>query len=351
MGTPGLSSGYVDPMEATLADVADVDAPAPLPSPRGPISAAVLAALARPPHALAPLDDVAMPSWADEDVQLALYCCYELAYRGFAGVDDRWEWDPSLLQWRAALEAPFEAWLRRLAGPARPVVGAMPDVLRAVVDESTGPSLSAYVEAHADVEQVRELAVHRSAYQLKEADPHTWVIPRLAGRAKAAVVEIQYEEYGSGVAAEMHAALFARTMSALGLDSAYGAYLDAVPAVTLGTVNLMSFLGLHRRLRGALVGHLAVFEMTSVTPMGRYSRALSRLGFDAEACRFYDVHVEADARHQVIAAEAMAGGLAEADPGLAADICFGARTAMAVEERFASHMLDCWSRGRSSLRT
>lgn len=339
-------------MEATVAVAPAVDAPASLPTPRGPISEALFTALLRPPHELAPPGPVRMRSWDDDDVQLALYCCYELAYRGFAGVDDGWEWAPSVLRWRAALEAPFEAELRRLAGPADPWAGTgVPDGLRAVVGASNGPSLSAYIEASGDADEVRELAVHRSAYQLKEADPHTWVIPRLAGRAKAAVVEIQYEEYGSGVAADMHAALFARTMTALGLDPAYGAYLDVIPAVTLGTVNLISFLGLHRRLRGALVGHLAIFEMTSVVPMARYSRALSRLGYGADACRFYDVHVAADARHEVIAAEAMAGGLAEASPELAGDIFFGARAAMAVEQRFAAYVLDCWRRGRSSLRT
>ena len=342
-------------MEATLADAAAVDAPAPLPTPRGPISEALFTALLRPPHELRAPGPVRMRAWDDDDVQLALYCCYELAYRGFAGVEDGWEWDPSLLRWRAALEAPFEAELRRLARPADPWAGngpgSVPAGLHALVGASGGPSLSAYVEVHGDAEQVRELAVHRSAYQLKEADPHTFVIPRLAGRAKAAVVEIQYEEYGSGVAGDMHAALFARTMTALGLDPAYGAYLDVIPAVTLGTVNLISFLALHRRLRGALVGHLAAFEMTSVVPMARYSRALSRLGFGADACRFYDVHVEADARHEVVAVESMARGLAEAEPALAGDILFGARAAMAVEERFARHVLDCWGRGRSSLRT
>ena len=338
-------------MKATLADAAAVDAPAPLPTPRGPISEALFTALLRPPHELPAPGTVGMRSWEDDDVQVALYCCYELGYRGFAGVDDGWEWAPSLLRWRAALEAPFEAELRRLAGPVDPWPESVPDGLHALVAAASGPSLSAYMEASGDADEMRELAVHRSAYQLKEADPHTWVIPRLAGRPKAAVVEIQYEEYGSGAAADMHAALFARTMTALGLDPAYGAYLDAIPAVTLGTVNLISFLGLHRRLRGALVGHLAVFEMTSVVPMGRYSRALSRLGFGADACRFYDVHVEADARHEVIAVDAMAGGLAEAEPGLAGDILFGARAAMAVEERFARHVLDCWGRGRTSLRT
>ena len=37
--------------------------------------------------------------------------------------------------------------------------------------------------------------MHRSAYQLKEADPHTWAIPRLSGSVKAALVEV---EWGAG---------------------------------------------------------------------------------------------------------------------------------------------------------
>ena len=58
----------------------------------------------------------------------------------------------------------------------------------------------------------------------------------------------------------MHATLFANAMRELGLDSSYGAYLDRIPGSTLATVNLMSLFGLHRRLRGAIVGHLAVFD-------------------------------------------------------------------------------------------
>jgi hypothetical protein len=195
----------------------------------------------------------------------------------------------------------------------------------------------------------QEFAVHRSAYQLKEADPHSWAIPRLCGVPKAALVEIQSDEYGGGQAGEAHADLFAATMVALGLDPTYGAYVDCLPGTTLATTNLISFFGLHRRWRGALIGHLAVFEMTSVEPMGRYSQALRRLGLPPAARRFYDVHVEADARHQVVAAGDLAGGLARAEPDLAPDIIFGARALMAAEGRFAQHLLRSWASERSSL--
>src|ERR1019366_6553770 len=86
--------------------------------------------------------------------------------------------------------------------------------------------------------------------------------------------ELHYRKYGSGSVVGMHSTLIADTMTALGLDSAYGAYVDELPGPTLATVNLVSVFGLHRRWRPALVGHLAIFEMTSIAPMGRYSRAL-----------------------------------------------------------------------------
>jgi hypothetical protein len=323
-----------------------VDSPR-LPGPRGPASAALLAALRRPPHALEP----AAPD-GHEDLHLALYCCYELHYRGFAGVDPAWEWAPGLLAFRAGLEERFAAELGELVGEAAPPPepGEVDAVLRELVAADEAPSLSKFVEREATREQVEEFVIHRSAYQLKEADPHSWAIPRLWGPPKAALVEIQADEYGGGRPEQVHAALFARTMTALGLDAAYGAYLDRIPSVTLSTVNLMSLLGLHRSRRGALVGHLAVFEMTSSLPNGRYAKGLRRLGCGEDATAFFDVHVVADAVHESVAAVDLAGGLARQQPPLAADIVWGARALLAVEARWAAHVLGAWADNTSSLR-
>jgi hypothetical protein len=326
----------------------------PLPEPRGPLSEALFDLLPGPPRRAPRLGEVGDP-WG-EDLQLALYCCYELHYRSFAGVPDGWEWHPPLLAWRAELEEAFEVALRQACEPAGAVAGDHPgaavDVVEALRAQAAadGPSLSAHMEAQGTLEQFREFVVHRSPYQLKEADPHTWAIPRLEGTAKAAVVHVQMEEYGEGVEAAMHSTLFAGTMAALGLDASYGRYLDLVPATTLATTNLISMFGLHRRLRGALVGHLALFEMTSVTPMARYSAALARLGAPAEARRFYDVHIEADEVHGDVALHDMAASLGRQHPDLAADIAFGAVAANLVEGRFAAALLDAWAAGRTSLR-
>src|SRR3954453_16328019 len=214
-----------------------------LPSPRGPITETLFAALRRPPHALPSLPAPgADRAEADEDLQLALYCCYELHYRGFSDVDERWEWSPGLLAARAALEAPFEAAIMELAPPQsyERDPAEMDLALREVAEEEDGPSVARFMETRASEEQLLEFVVPRSGYQLKEADPHSWAIPRLSGPAKAALVEIQADEYGGGAPARVHAELFANTLRAVGLDPTYGAYLDSIPAVTLATVNLMS---------------------------------------------------------------------------------------------------------------
>ena len=324
-----------------------------LPAGRGATSAGLLGALRDGPGELPPLPLPNGPDpLADEDLQLALYCCYELHYRGLPGVDDRWEWSPSLLALRGALEARFEAALRAAVGPVGPTPSweEMDVALRAIEAADDGPSLSTYVEREATREQVLELLTHRSAYQLKEADPHSWAIPRLSGPPKAALVEIQADEYGGGRPERMHAQLFADAMAAAGLDSRYGAYVDLLPAATLATVNLMSLCGLHRRLRGAIVGHLALFEMTSSIPNRRYATGLRRLGLD-DATPFFDEHVEADAVHEAIAAVDLAGGLARAEPELTADILWGASALTLVERRWADGLLGAWARGASSLRS
>jgi hypothetical protein len=312
------------------------------------VSEALFAGLRKPPHALdAPTGEIDA-----EDLQLALYCCYELHYRGFEGVDDAWEWEPALLTFRAALERRFEAELHELAGtPGEPPDPREIDaLLRELMQADEAPSVSTFIEREASAAQALEFMVHRSAYQLKEADPHSWALPRLWGKPKAAMVEVQADEYGNGRADDIHAELFARAMEAVGLDRTYGAYLEQIPGVTLATVNLMSLCGLHRRLRGAIVGHLALFEMTSSVPNRRYANGLRRLGYGEDATLFFDVHVVADAVHESVAAVDLAGGLAKQDPKLGADILWGARALLAIDGRWARHMMEAWSNEASSLR-
>ena len=319
------------------------------PRPRGPLSAHVLEALAGPVRSLGAHPEPSGDCLVDDDFQLALYLCYELHYAA-VGPDPGWEWEPSLLEFRRGLEDAFEKDLVASVPRGRPVPPeTLPELLIGLAGEEKGRSLSHYLLAAPSLGCFKEFTIHRSAYHLKEADPHSWAIPRLTGPAKAALLEIQADEYGSGDHTAMHSALFARTMRALGLDDSYDAYLERLPGVTLAGVNLMSMFGLHRRWRGALVGHLALFEMTSTEPNRRYGDALRGLGFGGAATLFFDEHVEADAVHENIAAYDMAGALARTEPELAGDIEFGAHCLLHLEQTWADHLMSAWDAGRSSL--
>ena len=110
---------------------------------------------------------------------------------------------------------------------------------------------------------------------------------------------------------------------------------------------MMSMFGLNRRLRGAIVGHLAAFEMTSSIPNRQYGDGFRRHGFDDDVTRYFDEHVEADAVHEQIAGRDLAGALAEEHPELLHDTLFGALACLAVNGRAGDHTLGPWVRGES----
>jgi hypothetical protein len=325
---------------------------------RGPVSAAVLEQLVDGvPTAHTVLADAAVAASADierdDDLQLALFALYASSYGAFAAFRADLEWDPGLIATRRVIETAFERSLRRsveVPEQPAPTADAVARALFAMTGADTGPSLSRHLARKATLDQAHEFLVQRTIYTLREADPHSWAIPRLTGRPKAALVEIQSDEYGGGRPDRVHAALFARAIRGSGLDDAYGAYVDAVPAVTLASLNTMSMFGLNRRLLGAIVGHLAAFEMTSSIPNRLYAEGLRRLGFGDDVCEYFDEHVEADAVHEQIAGRDLAGALAEDRPDLLGDILFGAAACLDVDARVGQHMLDAWSRGESSLR-
>jgi hypothetical protein len=334
---------------ATNVDTGDTGYAPPLPEPRGPVSAAVLELLtgARPTDLPGPGDPYG------DDAQLALYCCYETHYRGFAGVDDDREWDPDLLAARRTLERAFTDALRRDVEAGRDVSDVDAEVAGLLI-EPVGPGSETGVSHHlrrrGELWQLREYVMHRSLYHLKEADPQAWVIPRLSGAVKAGVVSVEHDEYGGGSPGRMHEWLFAEMMDELGLDARYGAYLDQAPGVTLAEVNFMSLCGLHRALRGALIGQFAVVELTSPPGSARLARGIRRLGVGERAARFYDEHVEADAVHEQLIRTGVLQPLLAAEPHLAADVVFGMRAAGFLADRFAGHVLSSWAAGTSSLR-
>ncbi|MES4906522.1 iron-containing redox enzyme family protein [Streptomyces sp. NPDC000395] len=300
-----------------------------------------------------PAPSALAPQWAraadplGEDLQLSLYLCYELHYRGFAGVAEDWEWQPDLLRLREALEGRFLAALREAVPGGADVAGELDALL---VEPARGAGVTHRLQSHGTWERMREYLVHRSLYQLKEADPQAWLIPRLVGQAKASLVAVEFDEFGAGHGERVHARLFAELMAGAGLDPAYGRYVDHAPAATLATVNLMSLLGLHRSLRGAMAGHFAVLEITSSPGSQRLARALERLGAEPRCVRFFTEHIEADAVHEQLMRRCVIGDFLAREPDQAAAVAFGVQVTNYLEARWSDRLLTAWDADRSSLR-
>lgn len=322
-----------------------------LPQARGEISSAIIGSLRGHRHDLPARHRITSAGPFGDDLQLALYVLYELHYQGFDGVDEDREWDPALLDVRQGLEEQFLSELRTQAPGVDSADEALAGILVEPAESDGGNSVSHYLRDHGSLTQLREYAALRSLYHLKEADPHAWLIPRLHGRAKAALVAVEFDEFGAGHCADIHARLFADLMLDLRLDTAYGRYLDAAPAEALATVNLMSLLGLHRALRGAAIGHFATLEVTSSPGSRRLAHAMRRLGAGRAAERFYDEHVEADAVHEQVVRHEVIAPLLAAEPHLAADVAFGVEATGLLEGRLGDLILSAWRDGRTALRT
>lgn len=324
----------------------------PLPTARGPFSTAVLSALTdgTPAPAAPTSKDVLF----DDDVQIALATIHELRFHGVQGIADGAELRPDIHALRLELDEQLLATVRELVTvpeitDASEVSGYIKERClpqKTSVEESLGRRLS----AQGTLAEFREYFVHRSLYLLREADAHSYAIPWLETEAKFALLEIQFDEYGSGRRKDVHAQLFANTMASVGLSPEYGHYIDAIPAITLADLNMLNAYTTSRAYRGQLMGNLCALEGTSSLGSKAVSARLKRLGLGDDTRRFYDIHVLADAVHEEVAATDLAGRMAASDPGAAAGVLEGVESYFAMEQLVGGWILESWKAGKTSLR-
>src|ERR1700709_822806 len=122
-----------------------------LPNPRGPVSGAIPDALRRDDPLAVAAVTVPQPADAltDDDLQLALWTCYELHYRGLADGAEHWEWEPVLSGLRRELEQHLLDALRTGVGPVGLDGLGMAERLQRLIDEHDGPSLSRSLQTDA----------------------------------------------------------------------------------------------------------------------------------------------------------------------------------------------------------
>jgi hypothetical protein len=136
--------------------------------------------------------------------------------------------------------------------------------------------------------------------------------------------------------------MYGEALASLELGTDLTAYVDAADAATLASVNVMSLFALHRRLRGAALGHLAAFEATSSVPCRMIALGARRLELPAEVAAYYEEHVEADSVHEQLAIRDICGALVADQPELAEDVVLGATACLATDALAAEALLARW---------
>ncbi len=317
-----------------------------LPLPVGPLSDRVITGL---------LGETAFPPAAsviegsdplDHDFQLGLYVLNELHYAGWIGVDDSLEWAPWVSSLRLGLHTEFERRLRL----AIPMGASQPLELARRLLQPGELSVSGHLRDHGTVDQVRESMILRSPYQSKEADPHTFALPRFGGSTKRVLTEIQSGEYGVGHR-RSHAELFADALDGLGLDPTPNAHVDACSGAALATSNLVTLGAMHRRLRGIVLGQLSLFEMDSVTPNQAMVECCDRLGLPDSVRPFFQIHVLADAEHEQMVEAAFLGDYPAIEPDQVQNMLLGMRAQSLIDHTIAAETVPMWRRRLSATHT
>jgi hypothetical protein len=280
-----------------------------LPAARGPLSNFVIEHLRRAPHKLpgllAPVDD---PLRGD-DFHLSLFCSFQVQGRSFDDVADLWQWNASLVDFRAGLERRFETALALSSEPAAAPNG-LPTV-EGTTSQDRVHAPAAVLARSGSPEQLEELLRHRALMNATVADTWPLLLPRTPAAGRSAIVR-----FGGSVTVTEDAVI------------------DELSGVSLARANVLWVLASNRSHGAALAGALAVVESVTARADRDLAAAARRLG---QSDRAHDLERSSELASQGRANE-MAAELS-ADRVGAVAVAKGARWMLAVTRRWSGATL------------
>jgi hypothetical protein len=280
-----------------------------LPAARGPLGNFVVEHLRRAPHKLpgllAPVDD---PLRGD-DFHLALLCAFQVQGRSFDDVADLWQWNASLVDFRAGLERRFET---ALAMSSDPVAASDAHWVGMTTSQDRVHAPAAMLARSGSPEQLQELLHYRALMTATISETWTWLLPRASAAGRSAIIR-----FGESVTEE-----------------AADCAIDDLPGALLARANVLWLLALNRAHGAALAGALAVAESVAARADRELAAAARRLGQTERA----DDLKHSSERASEGKANEMAAELASDRVGAAA-VAKGARWMLAVTRRWSSATL------------
>jgi len=241
-----------------------------------------------------------------DDFHLALLCSFQVQGGSFEDVADLWQWNASLVDFRAGLERRFETALAMSSDPVAATGGGR-------IEETTSQDRvhtpAAMLARSGSPEQLEELLRHRALMTVTVADTWPWLLARVPATGRSAVIR-----FGESVTEDIAECP-----------------IDELPGVSLARANVLWLLALNRSHGASLAGALAVAESVAARADRELAAAARRLGQTELAL---DLERTSQRASQGRANE-MAAQLASDGNGAAA-VAKGARWMLAVTRRWSS---------------
>jgi pyrroloquinoline quinone (PQQ) biosynthesis protein C len=209
--------------------------------------------------------------------------------------------------------------------------------------EHIGPGQQHYLfdwlAEHATLEEMHWFLKQEAAGEAGFEDLLAYTQIRLPSRAKLECARNFWDEMGHGKLGAMHGEMLKKMVECLDLQPS----IDTTVWESLALGNTMLGLAMSRRYAYQSIGALGVIELTAPSRVKKIAAGMRRLGLDARARAYFDLHAALDVSHARAWIAEVIRPLIEADPQCARWIAEGALMRLTSGEqcfnRYAAELL------------
>ncbi len=202
---------------------------------------------------------------------------------------------------------------------------------------SRHPYYQSYLPEHGTREDMRFLLAQETSLDPRFDDILALIQIGTQGREKMEIAANYWDEMGIGEHGSEHSALFARTLSAINIDSSYIKENLQIEAKLCG--NLSAALALSRRHYYKAIGYFGVTEYLAPRRFRSLTQAWRRLELPLEGIRYHDIHIEVDAGHAVGWLKNVIEPTVDRDPNIGREIASGALVRLNTSARYLDALL------------
>lgn len=194
-----------------------------------------------------------------------------------------------------------------------------------------------YLRDHATAADFRFFMAQETSLDPRFDDILALLQVGVSGVEKLEIAANYWDELGNGTAADVHTAMFAKTLESLGLDESYIADNILLDARISG--NLSAALALSRRHHYKAVGFFAVTEYLVPHRFKCLTEGWRRLGLPEPGIRYHELHIGIDAAHASGWFKNVVAPLIDRDPRIGREIAIGASMRMTSSQRYLDALL------------